>query len=157
MELPLMSRQQNPAAWQHGQWTNLCRGQYAIASITSCIVHKYLFSSNILSTLPTPACDPVPRSRPRCRRAYVCRYRWQLTQNTPRLRSSSYSQSLESYIVRMRLALHGRDGGGRWKSAPVRVLMAWATPQCPPSAASPQQRILPQTALAHDALPIDAQ
>jgi hypothetical protein len=69
---------------------------------------------------------PTPSRRPRCTqsvRMYVPAS--QETQNTARLRFSSNSNSLDSWIVRIRSCRFTAEmSGGRWKRAPVRVSRA---------------------------------
>ena len=71
-------------------------------------------------------CPPTPNSNPRCTqsvRMYVPASHD--TQKTAKLRFSSNSNSLDSYIVRIRSCrLTAEMRGGRWKRAPVSVWMA---------------------------------
>ena len=83
-------------------------------------------------------CAPTPNRSPRCThnvRMYVPAS--QLTQNTPRCRSLSNSNSLLSWIVRIRSCrLTAEMSGGRWNSAPVNVSRARASCASPPGSLS---------------------
>mmetsp|Transcript_4589 Transcript_4589/g.16031 ORF Transcript_4589/g.16031 Transcript_4589/m.16031 type:complete len:203 (-) Transcript_4589:257-865(-) len=116
------------------------------ASSTSCIVTRFWSSPRMPDRTRRSSCmcAPTPSRRPRCThrvRMYVPASHD--TQNTTRLRSSSYSMSLDSYIVRMRSwRFTAEMSGGRWKRAPVSVSMARATLALPPSGAACRRQMV---------------
>lgn len=110
------------------------------ASNTSCSVTIPSCSSiaPLRTRLNSCMCAPTPNSSPRWThnvRIYVPAS--QLTQKTPRCLSLSNSNSLLSWMVRMRSCLLTADiKGGRWKRAPVRVSSDRASCASPPGSLS---------------------